>query len=79
MTNRLPLPLLIVLLLWAMALFIGFGLFARFNLTVMVSLLVGALSIAAAIFLILELNHPFSGLLRIPDTPIQYALSLIGK
>jgi hypothetical protein len=79
MTNRLPLPLLIVLLLWAMALFIGFGLFARFNLTVMVSLLIGALSIAAAIFLILELNHPFSGLLRIPDTPIQYALSLIGK
>jgi hypothetical protein len=65
--------------LWATALFVGFGLFARLNLTVMVSLLIGALSIAAAIFLILELNHPFSGLLRIPDTPIQYALSLIDK
>jgi hypothetical protein len=79
MTNRVPLPLLVVLLLWATALFVGFGLFARLNLTVMVSLLIGALSIAAAIFLILELNHPFSGLLRIPDTPIQYALSLIDK
>jgi hypothetical protein len=65
--------------LWVIALFLGFGLFARFNLTVMVSLLVGALSIAAAIFLILELNSPFSGLLRISDTPIQYALSRIGQ
>jgi hypothetical protein len=45
-------------------LFLGFGLFARFNLTVMVSLLIGALSIAAAIFLILGLNHTFSSLLR---------------
>jgi len=79
MTNQIPLPLLIVLVLWVMALFIGFGLFARFNLTVMLSLLIGALSIAAAIFLILELNHPYSGLLRISDTPIQYALSLIRQ
>jgi hypothetical protein len=27
----------------------------------------------------LELNSPFSGLLRISDTPIQYALSRIGQ
>jgi len=77
--SRIPLPFLIVLVLWIITLFVGFGLFARFNLTVMVSLLIGALSIAAAIFLILELNHPFSSLLRISDAPIQYALSRIGQ
>jgi hypothetical protein len=58
---------------------LGFGLFARLNPTVMVTLLIGALSIAAAIFLILELNSPYSGLLRISDTPIQYALARIGQ
>jgi Protein of unknown function (DUF4239) len=77
--SRIPPPFLIVLVLWITTLFLGFGLFARFNLTVMVSLLIGALSIAAAIFLILELNHPFSSLLRISDAPIQYALSRLGQ
>jgi len=79
MTSRIPPPFLIVLVLWVTALFLGFGLLARFNLTVTGSLLIGALSIAAAIFLILELNNPFSSLLRISDAPIQYALSHIGQ
>jgi hypothetical protein len=78
-TSPIPLPFLIVLVLWVVALFLSFGLFAGFNRTVIVSLLIGALSIAAAIFLILELNSPFSGLLRISDTPIQYALSRIDQ
>jgi hypothetical protein len=78
-TSQIPLPVLIVLVLWVVTLFLGFGLFARFNLTVIASLSVGALSIAAAILLILELNSPFSGLLRISDAPIQYALSHIGE
>lgn len=78
-TSKIPLPFLIVLVWWLAALFLGFGLFARFNLTVTASLLIGALSIAAAIFLILDLNTPFSDLLRISDAPIQYALSRIGQ
>jgi len=79
MDSRIPRPFLIVLVLWITMLFLGFGLFARFNLTVMVSLLIGAVSIATAIFLVLELNHPFSSLLRISDEPIEYALSSIGR
>jgi hypothetical protein len=79
MAGRIPLAFLIVLVLWVITLFLGFGLFARLNPTVMVSLLIGALSIAAAIFLILELNSPYSGLMRISDTPIQYALARIGQ
>jgi len=78
-TSKIPLPFLIVLVWWLAALFLGFGLFARFNLTVTVSLLIGALSIAAAIFLILDLNTPFSDFLRISDAPIQYALSRLGQ
>ncbi|HWX25971.1 MAG TPA: hypothetical protein VNZ53_00840 [Steroidobacteraceae bacterium] len=47
-----------------MALFLGFGLFTRFNTTVTVALLVGALSVAGAIFLILGLSEPYRGLMR---------------
>ena len=43
-----------VLVFWICVLFLGFGLFARFNTTVTVALLVGALSVAGAIFLIFE-------------------------
>ena len=45
-------PFLTVLVFWICVLFLGFGLFARFNATVTVALLVGALSVAGAIFLI---------------------------
>jgi hypothetical protein len=30
-------------------------------------------------FLILELDHPFSGLMQIPDTPLRDALAVLGK
>src|SRR3954453_17556809 len=49
---------------WICVLFLGFGLFARFNTTVTVALFVGALSVAGPIFLILELSDPYRGLMR---------------
>jgi hypothetical protein len=47
----------------------------RFNATVFAALVIGALSIAGAIFLILEMNQPYSGVMRISDAPIRDALS----
>src|SRR5215469_13054131 len=38
-----------------------------------------ALSVSAAIFLITELDSPFSGLLRISNLPLQNAIAHIGK
>jgi hypothetical protein len=70
-------PFLTVLVFWICALFFGFGLFARFNPIVTVALLVGALSVAGAIFLILELNDPYRGLMRISDEPLRRAISQI--
>jgi hypothetical protein len=56
-------------------LFLGFGLFARSNITVFVTVTVGAISVAGAILMILELNHPYSGLVRLSDAPIRAALA----
>lgn len=47
--------------------------------TVVVVLLVCALSVASSIFLILEMNRPFEGLMRISSTPLRYALSRMGR
>jgi hypothetical protein len=72
-------PFLTVLVFWICALFLGFGLLARFNATVTVALLVGALSVAGAIFLILELSDPYRGLMRISDEPLRSAMAQIDR
>ena len=72
-------PFLTVLVFWICMLFLGFGLFARFNATVLVALFIGAISVAGAIFLILELSSPYQGFMRISDAPLRNALALVGR
>ncbi len=72
-------PLLIVVVFWLTILFVSFGVFARPNATVHVALFVCALSVAAAIFLILEMDRPFEGLIRISDAPLRDVLSRLGR
>jgi hypothetical protein len=72
-------PFLTVLVFWICMLFLGFGVFARFNTTVLVALFIGAISVAGAIFLILELSSPYEGFMRIADTPLRGALAMIDK
>ena len=71
-------PLLVVLVAWLVAIFVGFGLFAPPNPTVIVTLAICALSVSAAIFLIMEMYTPFSGVLRISSAPVRESLSQIG-
>jgi len=72
-------PFFVVLVFWLVMLFVGFGLFARFNATVFAAHFVGALSVAGAIFLILEMNHPYSGMMQISSAPIHRALEQLGR
>lgn len=71
-------PFLVVLICWLTLLFASFGLFAPRNATVIVTLAVCALSVSGAIFLILEMDQPFEGLLKISDAPLRTALSQLG-
>jgi hypothetical protein len=71
-------PFLTVLVFWVCMLFLGFGLFARFHATVTIALLIGALSVGGAIFLILELSQPYEGFMRVSDAPLVDALAQIG-
>jgi hypothetical protein len=72
--GSIPFPFLIILVFWLSAIFVSFTLFAQTNLIVMASLLVGALSFAAAIFLVLELGDPFAGLMGISSATLRGAL-----
>jgi hypothetical protein len=72
--GSIPTPFLIILVFWLSAIFVSFTLFARANLVVMASLLVCALSFACAIFLVLELDNPFRGLMGISSATLRSAL-----
>jgi hypothetical protein len=76
--SALPLPFLVVLVFWASILFAGYGLLGPGNATVVVVLIVCALSVTGAIFLMLELATPFAGVMRVSDEPMRQALSLLG-
>ncbi|HAB19376.1 MAG TPA: hypothetical protein PLX89_03110 [Verrucomicrobiota bacterium] len=77
--NQLPLPLLLILVFWLVLLFVSFGLFAPRNITALTVLLVGSCAISAAIFLVLELNHPLDGLIKISSAPLHNALQHLGQ
>ena len=69
---------LIVVVFWLALLFVSFGLFAPRNTTAIVTLLLAAISVAAAFFLILELECPFSGLIQVSSTPLRNAIAVLG-
>lgn len=67
-------PMLVVVVLWLVVIFTSFSLLAPPNATAMFALLVSALAVAGALFLILELDEPFNGLIRISSQPMLTAL-----
>ena len=63
---------------WLTILFAGFTLFSPINPAAPPSLTIIALSAAGAIFLIVETNEPFSGLMKISQAPLLHALGALG-
>jgi hypothetical protein len=77
--SALPTPFLVVVVFWLSVLFLSFGLFAPPNPTVIVTLLVCALSVAGAMFLIVDLDDPFGGFIQISSYSLQNALSQMNR
>jgi hypothetical protein len=78
-TTSVSMPLLVVLVLWLMLIFGSFGLFAPANGTVITSMCICALSVSAAIFLILEMYAPFSGTIQLSSAPVRAALAHLSQ
>jgi hypothetical protein len=77
--SSIPIAFLIVLVFWLTVLFITFGLFSPRNATVGTILFICAISIAGALFLIVELDRPFHGLIQISSKPLRDALAQFGQ
>ncbi len=75
----LPIPFLTVLVFWSSAIFISFGVLAKPNITVLVSLFISALAVSCAVFLILDLSNPFAGLMQISSASAHVMLNALGK
>jgi hypothetical protein len=67
-------PLLVIVVLWLVIIFFSFSVLAPPNATAGVALVVSALAVAGAIFLIIEMDRPFTGLIQISSEPMQNAL-----
>jgi hypothetical protein len=74
-----PRILLVVLVVWLFVLFASFSLFSPMNPTALGAIVVIALSASGAIFLILEMYHPFAGMMQIDANPLRHALAALPQ
>jgi hypothetical protein len=77
--SSIPVPFLVVMVLWLTLILGTFSLFARPNATVVVTLLICALAVSSAVFLILELDRPFDGIIQVSSAPLRTALAMFGR
>jgi hypothetical protein len=73
-----PVPFLVVVMFWLTVTFASFGLYAPRNATVVAVFFVAAVSVAAAVFLVLELDGPLDGFIKISSKPMEYVVSQLG-
>jgi len=79
MGSSIPAMFLFILGFWLTLIFLSFGLLAARNGTIVAVFFFCALSVAAAIFLILEMDGPFEGFIKVAGTPFQFALTCLGR
>lgn len=74
-----PAPLLAVLTAWLTLIFASFSYRAPANAIVVSTLVVGAALISSALFLILDMDSPFTGSIRVSPTAMETALAHIRR
>lgn len=72
-------PFMAILVFWLAVIFASFGLFAPRNSIVAAALFVAALSVAGSIYLILAMDQPYSGPIKISSAPLRIALEQLGQ
>jgi hypothetical protein len=72
-------PLLLTVVGWVFFLFCGFGLMSKGGAVPVVALAVGAIAVATAVLLILDLSNPYLGAFRVSPAPLEQVLAVMGK
>ncbi|MDB5783254.1 hypothetical protein [Caballeronia mineralivorans] len=68
-----------ILVFWLLVIFLCFGLITPRNALALVTIMLGALSIASAVFMILDLDTPFTGSIIVPSQPMRDALAYLNR
>ena len=77
--SRFPWAFFFVVAGWLAVIFLSFGLFAPRNASVVAALLVAAAGLSGAVFMLLEMDQPYDGLVRLPSTSLRLALDQLGR
>ena len=72
-------PFYVILMLWLAAVFASFGLNAPRNLLSYATVTLGALAIASAIYVIVDLDRPFDGIFSVSSQPLRDALTQLRQ
>ena len=79
LTAPISIPLIVIVAAWATFLFFGYGLMSGGNAASFVAAAVGAVAVASAAYLILDLSNPYSGIFRASSAPLEQVLAVMGK
>ena len=79
LASPISIPLIVIVATWATFLFFGYGLMSGGNAASFLAVAVGALAVASAAYLILDLSSPYSGIFRASSAPLEQVLAVMGK
>ena len=79
LADPISIPLIVIVVAWATVLFFGYGLLSGGDAASFVVVAVGALAVASAAYLILDLSSPYSGIFRASSAPLEQVLAVMGK
>jgi len=79
LSNPVSYPLILIVVSWAFFIFCGFGLMSKGHAMTLIGVFVGACAAASAVFLILGLSNPYSGIFRASSAPLEQVLAVMGK
>jgi hypothetical protein len=79
LSNPVSYPLILMVVGWAIFLFCGYGLMSKGNPMSIAAGAVGAVAVASAVYLILDLSDPYSGIFRTSSAPLEQVLAVMGK
>jgi hypothetical protein len=71
-------PFLLILIFWLTVIFTSYSLFVEPGAVVVAALLVFALSVSSALFLVADLSQPFAGLMQISSAQLRQALAPVN-
>lgn len=77
--SSIPTALLAIVVAWVLLIYFGLGVFGTDNHTVMVTLGVCAFAFACALFIVMELDTPFGGVVGVSTEPLARAALALGS